>query len=58
MALCRVWVSVSDKAERSASFSGLRGIGGAGRSDGATGREISNGESSRLTGRGAALEGN
>lgn len=36
--------------ERRASFSGLRGIGGAGRLEVDTGREMSKGESRRLGG--------
>ena len=53
MASWRVWVRVEERVERRASFSGLRGIGGAGRLE-ETGREMSKGESRRLGG-GAGL---
>ena len=54
MAVWRFAVRVDERVERRASFSGLRGIGGAGRWEGLTGREMSKGESRRLGG-GAGL---
>lgn len=48
---CRVCVRVREMAERRASFSGLGGIGGAGRSAGwAVGRVVSEGEVRRSVG--------
>jgi hypothetical protein len=55
MAVRRVWVSVEDRVDRRASFSGLRGIGGAGRLEVETGSAMSKGESRRLGG-GARLD--
>ena len=52
MAACRFLVRVVDKVDTRASFSGLRGIGGAGRLEVETGSEMSKGESRRLGGGG------
>lgn len=50
MSLCRVWVMDWESADRSASFSGLGGMGGAGIfADEDTGRLMSKGESRRFT---------
>lgn len=53
MSLCNVWVIDCESADKSASFSGLGGIGGAGMlADDEIGRLMSNGESRRFTGAG------
>ena len=51
MEACRVWVRVREMAERRASFSGLGGMGGAGRLVGwVVGRGVSEGEVRRSVG--------
>lgn len=50
IAAWRFWVRVEERVESRASFSGLRGIGGAGRLEVETGRAMSKGESRRLGG--------
>jgi hypothetical protein len=53
ISLCSAWVIDCESADKSASFSGLGGMGGAGMfADDDTGRLISNGESRRSTGGG------